>query len=126
MPLENREARADLTRVNLEKEKLLLDLKKIERLVLRELNDAVNQVNIMQNQVSLYDAIVKMHEKKLDKEIERLSYGRSDADTLIRYEQDLLEARRALSSYWYQYRRSLIDLARLKNSLLDYYWKEPL
>ncbi|MFH0826720.1 MAG: TolC family protein [Candidatus Omnitrophota bacterium] len=126
MPLENREARADLNKTNLEREKLLLGLKKIERLVLMEVHDAVNHVNITQNQVSLYESIVKMHEKKLDKEIERLNYGRSDADTLIRYEEDLLESRRILSNYWHQYRRNLIELERVKNSLLDRYWQEPL
>ncbi|MFH1457778.1 MAG: TolC family protein [Candidatus Omnitrophota bacterium] len=126
VPLENREARAGLNKTSLEKERLLLNLKKAERLILRELNDAVNQVNTMQNQVKLYEVAVKIHEKKLDKEIERLNYGRSNADTLIRYEEDLLEARRALSDYLYRYRRSLIELGLAKNSLLDQYWKEPL
>ncbi|KPK98904.1 MAG: hypothetical protein AMJ95_02195 [Omnitrophica WOR_2 bacterium SM23_72] len=126
VPLENRSARSDLAKTNLEKEKLLLGLKKIERLILKEVHDAVNLVNITQNQVSLYESIVKMHEKKLDKEIERLNYGRSDADTLIRYEEDLLESRRILSNHWHQYRASLIELERVKNSLLDRYWQEPL
>ncbi|MBU0709242.1 MAG: TolC family protein [Candidatus Omnitrophica bacterium] len=126
MPLENREAKAELESKKLENQKLLLELKRTERNILRELHNQVNQVNTMQNQVELFQATVKIHENKLEKQIERLNYGRSDADTLIRYEEDLLGARLSLATYLYQYKISQIELTLAKNSLLDEYWKEPL
>lgn len=126
IPLENRQAQSALKRANLEKRKSLLKLKRVERSVLRELNDKTNQVNTFKNQVELFESTVKIHEKKLIKQIERLKYGRSDADTLIRYEDDLLNARLSLASSFYQYRVSIIELALTKNSLLDQYWKEEL
>lgn len=126
VPLENRQAKAELEKTNLGKKKLLLQLKRIEQKILQELNNKVNQVNTVGNQVKLFESTVKIHQNKLNKQIERLNYGRSDADTLIRYEEDLLEARLSLASYLFQYRVNLIELALAKNSLLDQYWKEPL
>jgi len=126
VPLENREAKAELEKVRLEDSQLLLRLKRIERLILQEINDKVNQVNTSDNQVRLYQSIIKLHQKKLDNQIKRIGYGRSNADTLIQYEDDLLKARLALATNLYTYRVSLIELDLAKNVLLDKYWKESL
>jgi len=126
VPLENREAKAELEKVRLEESQLLLRLKRVERLILQEINDQVNQVNSSDNQVRLYQSIIKLHQKKLDNQIKRIGYGRSNADTLIQYEDDLLKARLALASNLYTYRVSLIELDLTKNVLLDKYWQKPL
>jgi len=126
VPLENREARANLTRERLKKEKLLLVLKRIERLILRQLNDNVSRVNTEQNQVFSYEDIVELHNKKLAEQIKRMLYGRSDTETLILYEEDLLRASRILAEYRYSYRESVIDLEVAQNVLLNKYWKDPL
>ena len=126
VPLENREAQAGLRQANLEKKRSLLKFKRLERLILQELNDKVNQVNTMQNQVKLFESTLKIHKKKLAKQIKRLESGRSDANTLIDYEEDLLNARLKLVEYFFKYRRSIIDLDLAKNTLLDKYWQEPL
>ena len=103
VPLENREAKAELEKVRLEESQLLLRLKRVERLILQEINDKVNQVNSSDNQVRLYQSIIKLHQKKLDNQIKRIGYGRSNADTLIQYEDDLLKARLALATNLYTY-----------------------
>ena len=126
VPLENKEARANLSRERLKKEKLLLVLKRIERLILRQLNDDVSQVNTEQNQVLSYENIVEIHTKKLAEQIKRMLQGRSDTETLILYEEDLLNARRRLVEYRYSYRASVIDLEVAQNVLLDKYWEDPL
>lgn len=126
LPLENRAAKAELQRVKLEDSQLLLRLKRVERLILQEINDGVNQVNSNDNQVKLYQSIIKLHQRKLDSQIKRIGYGRSNADTLIQYEDDLLKARLALALNLYSYRVSLVELDLIKNVLLDKYWKEPL
>ncbi|RKY33068.1 MAG: hypothetical protein DRP74_00755 [Candidatus Omnitrophota bacterium] len=125
-PLENRQAKSELRSAQLEKAKLLLELKQVERSVLRELNDKVNQVNTVQKQVRILESTLDMHRKKLDEQIKRLNYGRSNSDTLIRYEEDLLQAQLALSEYLYQYRICRLELELAKNSLFERYWKEPL
>ena len=126
VPLENREAKSELEKVRLEESQLLLRLKRVERLILQEINDKVNQVNASDNQVRLYQSIIKLHQKKLDNQIKRIGYGRSNADTLIQYEDDLLKARLALANNLYTYRVSLVGLDLTKNVLLDKYWEEPL
>lgn len=126
VPLENRKAKAELEKVRLEDSQLLLRLKRVERLILQEINDKVNQVNTSDNQVRLYQSIIKLHKKKLDNQIKRIGYGRSNADTLIQYEDDLLRARIALAFNLYTYRVSLIGLDLTKNVLLDKYWKDEL
>ena len=69
VPLENREARADLERVNFEKAQLLLDLKRTERVILLEINDKVNEINTLKEQVELFQATVDIHDRKLQKQI---------------------------------------------------------
>ena len=126
VPLENREAKAELEKVRLGKSQLLLQFKRVERLILQEINDKVNQVNTTENKVKLYQTIVRLHQEKLDNQIKRLGYGRSNVDTLIQYEEDLLKARLSLASNLYTYRMSLSELELTKNTLLDKYWQEPL
>ena len=126
LPLENREARAELEKVRLEEGQLLLRLKRVERFILQEINDKVKQVNASYNQVRLYRSIIKLHQRKLDNQIKRIGYGRSNADTLIQYEDDLLKARLALATNLYTYKVSLIELDLTKNVLLDKYWQDEL
>ncbi|MFC1674618.1 TolC family protein [Candidatus Omnitrophota bacterium] len=126
IPLENRGARSALKKSRLEKLKSLVELKRSERLILREINDRVNRLNTIGNQVELFEEMVKVHTEKLQEQVKRLNYGRSDSDTLIRYEEDLLQARRSLANYQFDYRVSLIELDSAKDSLLAKYWKGPL
>lgn len=126
LPLENREAKAELEEAKLKKRRLLLMLKRVERVILQKLNNKVNQVNTMHNQVKLFESTVKIHQQKLEEEITRLRQGRSNADILIRYEEDLLKARLSLASYLFQYRVSLIELELAQNTLLKKYWDNPL
>lgn len=123
IPLENREAKADLEQVNLEKEQLLLSLKRTERLILKEINNRVKDVNIFKNEVGLYSSIVELQQDKLKEEAKRLSYGRSSSDLIIRYEEDVLAARLSKAAALYRYRVSNIGLDLDKNILLSKYWE---
>ncbi|MBU2251784.1 MAG: hypothetical protein KKH25_05955, partial [Candidatus Omnitrophica bacterium] len=85
-----------------------------------------SRINILENQAKLLGETVNIHRKKLDFQIRRLAYGRSNSDTLINYEEDLLRARLSLADNLFNYRVSLIKLDLAENSLLDKYWQEPL
>jgi len=124
--LGNRSAKADLEKAKLNKEQLLLFLKRTERLMLKEINNKVKEVNSLKNQVELLTSISKLQENKLKEEMKHLSYGRSSSDTIIRYEEDLLQASLNLASSSFKYRVSLIDLDLAKNTLLNKYWKDAL
>lgn len=126
IPFENTEAKAELKEAEFNKRKVLLELKRVERLILKELNNKVSRVNVIQNQVQLYEETVKIHEKKLKHQIKRLKFGRSDSDTLLRYEEDLLNTRLELVDYLFQYKVSFIELELAQNTLLDKYWKDSL
>ncbi|MBU0479150.1 TolC family protein [bacterium] len=126
IPLENRSAKADLEKAKLNKEQLLLFLKRTERLILKEINNKVKEVNSLKNRIELLTSISKLQENKLKEEMKHLSYGRSSSDIILRYEEDLLQANLDLSSSLFKYRVSLIDLDLAKNTLLDKYWKGVL
>ncbi len=126
IPLENSEARSELKEARLYKEQLLLSLKKIERLILKEIHNGVKSINNLKNQVELYDSIVELQQNKLHEEMKKFNYGRSDSDTIIRYEEDLLNAELHLATALYSYHVSLINLATTENILLDKYWDSRL
>ncbi len=126
IPLGNRSAKADLEKAKLNKEQLLLFLKRTERLILKEINNKVKEVNSLKNQVELLTSISELQKNKLKEEMKHLGYGRSNSDTIIRYEEDLLQASLNLASSSFKYRVSLIDLDLAKNTLLNKYWKDAL
>ncbi len=126
IPLENREARSELKKAQLYKEQLLLSFKRVERLILKEVHNRVRSVNSLKNQAELYNSIVELQQNKLHEETKRFNYGRSDSDTVIRYEEDLLNAELKLAITLYDYRISLVDLAITKNNLLDEDWISQL
>jgi outer membrane protein len=125
-PLENRESRAELERVNFQKEQLLFELKKIERSILKDLTNSVAKLNALARSTAIHRDIVGLHRQKLDFQVKRLNSGRSDSDTLIRYEEDLFKAQLAFATALYEYKVALVELELTKNTLLDRYWQEPL
>jgi len=126
VPLENRAAKSELEKVKLENGRSILLLKRTERLILQEINDKVKEVNTAKKKVRLFKKIVQLHRKKLAEAVKRFNFGRSDSDTLIRYEEDLLQARLSLAAALFDYRVGLIGLETAKNTLLDKYWVDEL
>ena len=123
---EQRKEKAELDQKKLEKQKSLLLLKQIEQTVFRQINNKVTEVNTLANEVRTNKEIATLQEQKLKAESARLRYGRSSADIIIRYQEDVLNARLSLARSLLGYRLSLIDLELAKNSLLDAYWQGQL
>jgi outer membrane protein TolC len=126
MPLERREEKAQYNKSKLNKAKYLLLLKRIERIIFRDINNNVTQVNTLANQVETNKKIVRLQERKLKAEEVKLQYGRSSSDIIIRFQEDLLNARLNLARALFSYRIALINLERNKNTLLSKYWKGKL
>ncbi len=126
IPFRNRSAKADLEKARLNREQLLLFLKRTERLILKEIYNKVKEVNSLKNRIELLTSISKLQENKLKEEMKHFSYGRSSSDIIIRHEEDILQARLNLASSLFKYRVSLIDLDLAKNTLLDKHWKGAL
>ncbi|MFH1622397.1 MAG: TolC family protein [Candidatus Omnitrophota bacterium] len=125
-PLENSSAKGQYETAKLEKAKSLVLLKKKEREIVVEVNDAVGTVNTTLEKVKNNYIVVNLQEKKLGEEEKRFKLGRSNSDTLIRFHDDLLVAKISLADSLYQYNSDFIDLRVGENSLLGEYWKDEL
>ncbi|UCG35100.1 MAG: TolC family protein [Candidatus Omnitrophota bacterium] len=125
-PLEKRNSRGDFQEATLQKEQNLLSLKRTERLIFKEIHNQVKEVNALKEQVSLYDKTSQLQEKKLQEEVKRLKYGRSNSDLIIRYGEDVLDAKLGLAQVLFAYRVSLIDFELAKQTLLNRYWRQEL
>jgi len=125
-PLENRNSKGDFEEARLQKEQNLLSLKRTERLIFKEIHNQVKQVNTLKEQVSLYEKTSLLQAKKLEEELKRLKYGRSNSDFIIRYGEDVLNAKLGLAQVLFAYRVSLVDLELVKQTLLDKYWRQEL
>lgn len=125
-PLENNEAKGGYQSAQLEKAKSLVLLKKKEREIVVEIKDAVSTVNTALERARNNMVTVRLQRAKLGAEEKRFRLGRSDSDTLVRYQNDLLQAQISLSLSLYQFYSDFIDLRVKENSLLDEYWEKVL
>ena len=122
-PLANTGARAQSKAAELEKARALVHLKLIERKISVEVFDQVRDCNVYHELATNRAAIVELQRWKLDEEEKRFRYGRSDTDTLIRYQEDWLKAREAQITAMHLYQTVLVDLAVMEGMLLDKYWE---
>ncbi len=125
-PLENRLAKSEYSKADLEKAKSIVSLKRVERLIITDLVDKVRNCNIYYDRLAKQRTIAQIQENKLEAEEKRFKYGRSDTDTIIRYQDDLLSAKLLARQAAYDYQLALIDLAVAENTLLDNYFKEEI
>ena len=125
-PLENRQARSEFNRAKIEKAKALINLKKIERQILIQIKDSVRNCNILGQRLKKQENVVKLQEEKLTAELQAYQYGRSDTDTVIRYQDDLLLSQHLCTQAFLDYKEALIELSLKENFLLDRFWKDRL
>ncbi|MFH2145782.1 MAG: TolC family protein [Candidatus Omnitrophota bacterium] len=126
LPLENNFAESDYRRAQLEKARALIVLKKTEHKIFVEITNALDEIKNKTEKIKLNEEIVKLQAKKLAFEEARFNSGRSNTDTLIRYQEDLLAAKLALALALYEYKLAGINLNRSQNVLLDKYWSGKL
>jgi outer membrane protein TolC len=122
-PLENTEARARLKAAELAKAKALMDLKRIERRIAIDVIDQARACNVFKEVAVNSEEIAALQAKKLEGEEKRFQSGRSNTDTLIRFQEDLLQAREAGARARHRYQQAIEELALKTGALLDRYWK---
>jgi outer membrane protein TolC len=125
-PLQNRQAKSEFNKAKIEQAKALLDLKRIERWILIEMKDGVRNCRILEQRASKQENVVRLQEEKLAAELKAYQYGRSDTDTVIRYQDDLLSSRLLYTQALFDYKQSLVELSLKENILLDHFWKDEL
>jgi len=122
-PLENREAKGKLKAAELEKAKALLELKWLERQIAVDVADQVRDCNIFKELALNDQEISQLQTRKLEEEIKRFRYGRSNTDMLIRFQEDLVLARSVVAESIRRYHEARVDLRKTEGTLLRKYWE---
>ena len=117
-PFENREAGSQYKKATFEKAKALVNLHRVERIIFTEIDEHVRNCNLNRNRVRKYLEVERLQGLKLEEEEKKFQYGRSDSDTVIRFQQHLFDARMQKLNALVDYKNSIIDLERAENSLL--------
>jgi len=121
LPLENRDAKAKLKKAEYEKAKALITLKLVERIITIEISDQVRDCNIYKEFALNSIDIANLQAQKLKEEEKRFNLGRSDTDSLIRYQEDVIRAKQSSVLAQYQFYSALVDLEFKKGTLLINY-----
>ena len=101
-------------------------IKEIENTIYQQIKNQVISCNAAAEEVKFWEKIVRLEEQKLKAEVRLFDYGRSNSDLVIRYENDLYQAKLQLAEAQFNYHISMIELEVRKNSLLSRYlniWK---
>lgn len=126
MPLENTQARANYSRADYQKSKDILLMKYLERKIFLAVTDRIREVEVYREVASNAKRVAALHNQKLQEEEKRFKFGRSNIDTIIRFQQDLLDAEQKNINVQNEYQRKLIDLELELGNLLEEYWDEEI
>ncbi|VAX37344.1 hypothetical protein MNBD_UNCLBAC01-882 [hydrothermal vent metagenome] len=117
-PLENKKAKAELKAAELSKAKEILAIKLLERQITIQIMDQVRNCNTYLSLAKSSQEIADLQTQKLEEEEKRFNQGRSDTDTLIRFQEDLARARSDAASSKHRYHTALVDLKQKSGVLL--------
>ena len=98
-----------------------MELKLVERKITIEIIDQIRDCNIYKEFALNSINVAALQTRKLEEEEKRFNLGRSNTDTLIRYQEDVINAQQASASAQYQFHSSLVDLDHKKGILLGAY-----
>ena len=117
-PLEAREEKSAQKKAELEKAKALVNLKKIEKTIVSEIDSKAKTVNAYRQRANEFMEVAELQKYKLQEEVKKYRYGRSDSDRIIRFQEDYLNAQIAAGVAILDYIEALIDLYLNQNLYL--------
>jgi outer membrane protein TolC len=123
VPIENKEAKAELKKAELEKAKALVAIKLVERTIATEIINQLQTCRVFQEVAANTQRVAELEAQKLGGETKRFQQGRSTTDTIIRFQEDVLESRWASARAMFDYQVSLIELQKKQGTLLRRYWE---
>ncbi len=109
-PLEGREAKSAYNKAKFEKAKALVELKKIEKTIVLDVESKVKAVNVHRQRVRELFEAAEFEKYKMEEEAKKYRYGRSSADSVTRFQQDYLNAEVSLRLAMRDYIKALIEL----------------
>jgi outer membrane protein TolC len=117
-PLENRQAESEHEKALLEKAKSIVNMQKTERQIISDIDEKFRDLAVNKISMSKMRRIENLQEGKLFQEEKKFKYGRSDSDTIIRYQEDLLNAKLNTQKAYYEYTSSALDLMNAEDVFL--------
>ncbi len=118
-PLENRKARSEFRQSELEKAQTIWDMKRVEKEIFVDIEKDIRNIIFKEKQVKYNEKIYELQKKKLEGEEKKYGFGRSSSDIIIRFQDDVVNAKTGLSLALTDYEKAIISLKRNQNILLD-------
>ena len=119
IPIPNRKGGAATKIEELRRLQVLFRTKELEDRVVREVREAHRNLAALKTQVARSAEISRLHFQKWDAERKKFALGRSNSDTVIRYEKEWVEARWRLIEAELKGRMAWIELRRSVGDLLE-------
>lgn len=126
VPLFNKRAKAELKQEEYRKAKVLLNLKYTERTIYIEITNLVRDTNVFRQLAVNAQEIAQLQYSKLEEEQKRFSSGRSNTDTIIRFQADVINSKAEALTAKHRYKFALINLEQKSGVLLKKYWNDEL
>jgi outer membrane protein TolC len=119
IPLGNREAKGKLTIAQLEARQGLLILKKLEQEILIEIDNAIRSAETNMQRIKAAKVSKRLAAESLQAEEIKLKEGLSTSHDVLQFQDDLVEARSREIIAVIDYNKSLVELSRVKGTLLQ-------
>ncbi len=118
IPIGNRSAKANLSKQGIEIEKARISLKNLEQKITVEVKEATRKVETDIKRMESTKKARILAERKLQAEQERLNVGLSNSRELLRFQDDLADARSKELAAIIDYNKSLAEIERTKGTIL--------
>lgn len=118
LSLENRRAKSELEKKQLEKAQLLLQLKNAENAIVLEVDEVLRELKLQDEEVQKYHQIVALQKNKLNIEDKNYRLGRSSSDMIVRFQEDYLAAEQRRLEAKLRLKLAEVDLRRVISNLI--------
>ena len=119
IPLGNRASRSQHYKSKLEERKRELDLRRIELKLVREVDNAVENLKTNYKRVSVTVVSKRLAEEALEAEIKKLEQGSSTSHNVLEFQTELSLAKFREIRALIDLRKSIIDLYKVEGTLLN-------
>jgi outer membrane protein TolC len=118
-PLGNRSSKGDLRIAQMEARQALLNLKKLEQEILVEIDNAISELETNKQRIEATKISKRLAEESLRAEELKLREGLSTSHNVLQFQEDLTEAMSREISAIIDYNKSLVELSRVKGTVLQ-------
>jgi outer membrane protein TolC len=120
VPLENRAARANRKRADIEKASAIVALKDLENRIANGVTRHYREVKSRQHIVKQSKKAMGLQQEKLRQEMNKYSLGRSTSDLIVRYQDDVVAAELSHFDAWLAYKTAALNLFLAEGSLVQF------